>query len=715
MSAPDAHPAGDSPLDFGWSRRLPVYLQTEATECGLACLAMLARYHGCDVDVAGVRRRFSSSLKGANLSRLMEMAESLGFACRPVKVDLEQLKLLKTPCLLHWDLNHFVVLKSVTSRKVVVHDPAKGVLILTPQQVSRHFTGIAMEVSPAADFKPVRERQRMSLRALTGRVPGLGRALLQILALALALEVFALAGPFFLQWVLDQVVVSADRDLLVLLGAGFTGLAIARALTTVARAWAITWLSAMLNLQWSGNLFAHLIRLPLDWFEKRHVGDVVSRFGSVQAIQRTLTNQFVGSLVDGGMAVVTLVVLAMYSAALAGLVLALFAAYALLRWLSFRQVRQAHEEQIVYEARQESELLESIRGAMPIKLANKQPDRLSRYLNAVSESINRGIRIQRLDIGFLFFNETLFGVGRVALVWLAATLVLRNAFTAGALVAFVAYADQFFVRASGLIDAGIELGMLGLYVERASDIAASPVEKHMEPRWEGSLDETSIELRNVSFRYAQGEPWILRNCSLRIEPGESVALVGPSGCGKTTLVKLVLGLLEPCEGKVLFGGVDIRDLGLARYRGMLAAVMQDDQLFAGSIADNIAFFDAAATPERVQSAARAAAIHQDILAMTMGYNTHVGDMGSVLSGGQKQRVILARAIYREPRLLVLDEATSHLDMRSERTVNESIRLLNITRVFIAHRAETIASADRVLALGPDGIRTLESRRPMEAA
>ncbi|HVC17277.1 MAG TPA: cysteine peptidase family C39 domain-containing protein, partial [Rhodanobacter sp.] len=300
-------------LQFGWYRALPMMLQTEAAECGVACLAMIASFHGHDVDLAGLRRRFSTSLKGTTLARVMTMAGQLGLTCRPLKLDLDNLSQLKTPCVLHWDLNHFVVLKSVAKRGIVIHDPARGIRKLRMSEVSEHFTGVALELSPSVDFAPVSERQAISLRALTGTVRGLLPALAQILLLALALEVFALAGPFYMQWVLDQVLVSADRDLLTLLGLGFIGIAIFSAIITAARSWAVTWLGATLNVQWASNLFGHLMHLPLDWFEKRHVGDVVSRFGSIQTIQRTLTTQFIGSLLDGLMSLVTLVVMGFYS------------------------------------------------------------------------------------------------------------------------------------------------------------------------------------------------------------------------------------------------------------------------------------------------------------------------------------------------------------------------------------------------------------------
>jgi ATP-binding cassette, subfamily B, bacterial CvaB/MchF/RaxB len=707
------HHDGRSPsplagLKFGWGRRLPIILQTEAAECGLACLAMISRYNGHDVDMPALRRRFSTSLKGANLARVIDIANNLGFVTRPLRLELDELNQLKAPCVLHWDMNHFVVLKRVTARHVLVHDPAHGQRKMRIDAVSEHFTGVALEMVPGADFRPVKDRQRVSLRALTGNVHGLLPAMVQILVLALALEVFALVGPFYMQWVLDQALVSADRDLLTLLGAGFLGVIVFRALITAARSWAVTWLSATLNVQWVNNLFGHMLRLPLKWFETRHVGDVVSRFGSMQTIQRTLTTQFIGSLLDGLMSVVTVVVMFFYSIPLTMLAAGAFALYALLRWVFYHPLYRASEDHIVYAARQQSELLESIRGVLPIKLANKQTERQSRYANATVETVNRHIGIQRLNIAFCAFNQLLFGIGRVALIWIAAIMVLDGKFTVGMLVAFIAYADQFHTRAASLIDKLIEFRMLRLHTERLADIALHEPETQLDVAYGGSSTDTSIEVRNLSFRYAEGEPWILKNCSFRIEAGESVAIVGPSGCGKTTVAKLILGLLEPVKGDILFGGVDIRKLGTQAYRGKVGAVMQDDQLFAGSVADNIAFFDPRATSARVEAAARLAAVHEEVAAMPMGYQTLVGDMGSSLSGGQKQRVILARALYRRPKLLVLDEATSHLDVQRERQVNSAVRELMLTRIVIAHRSDTVTGADRVLALGHEQVKFVES-------
>lgn len=689
---------------FSWRRSLPVTLQTEATECGLASLVMIANYYGHDVDLPSLRRRFPNSLRGTTLAQLVDMATSLGLRSRALRLELEHLRQLKLPCILHWNLDHFVVLKRVGARSIIIHDPANGSRKVSLRQVSDCFSGVALELTPTSEFKPETKRMEIPLRALVGRVQGLVPALLQILFLVLSLEVLTLVTPFYLQWVLDQVVVSADNDLLTLLGAGFLCVAFFSALVTAARSWAVIAVGASVGVQWADNLFSHLVQLPMSWFERRHVGDVTSRFSSLQSIQKTLTTQFIESVLDGLMAMVALGIMAFYSAPLTLIVFSLLCAYVIARWGFFRLQRGANEEQIFFGSKQQSELLESIRGAMPIKLANKQVERSGRFVNATVAATNGDVKVQRLNALAMLCNQLLFGCGRVAMIWIAASLVIKGRMSVGMIVAFIAYVDQFITRASALVDKVSDFKMLHLHVERVADIALSDEERYLEATWEGSSLRPTIEFRNVSIRYGDDAPWIIKDCNFVIRAGESVAITGASGCGKTTLAKVMLGLLEPDAGEVLFGGVNIQRIGLRRYREQLAAVMQDDQLFAGSIAANISFFDPHGDLSKVEEAAHSAAIHDDIVSMPMGYQTLVGDMGSSLSGGQKQRVILARALYRKPAFLLLDEATSHLDVEKERLVNIAVKNIATTCVVIAHRPETIRAMNRVIVIADGRVK-----------
>lgn len=684
-------------LEFG-SNRLPSLLQTEAAECGIACLAMVASYHGYRIDLATLRARFSVSLKGVTLTQLVRYADGLKFASRPLRLELTELVDLKTPCILHWDLNHFVVLKKADAKGIVIHDPAIGVRHLTYDQVGKQFTGVALELTPTVEFKPATEVRRVSLRGLMGKVDGLWRSLGLVFVMSLALEAFALLSPMFNQWVVDEALASNDRGLLNILVFGFAVMMIVQTAIAMARGWTVMYLSTHLGMQWFANVFTHLLRLPVAWFEKRHLGDVVSRFGSIGTIQHTLTTGFIEAILDGMMAIATLVMIAVYSIKLTVVVLAAVLLYALLRALTYRPLREANEESLVLGAKEQSCFLETIRGVQAIKLFGRELDRRSRWLNFLADSINRGVRTQKFMLWFGIANMVVFGIEKLLVFWLGAHMVMDGSFTIGMLFAFASYQSQFTGRVSSLIDKFIEFRMLSLHAERLADIVLEPAEPEIAHDINTDNLVPRIELVNVSFRYSDGEPWVVRQLNLTIEPGESMVFVGPSGCGKTTLVKLILGILPPTEGEILYGGTPITQMGNRTYRASLAAVMQDDQLLTGSLADNISFFDQKVDRERIEACAKLAAIHDEIVAMPMAYHTLSGDMGTTLSGGQKQRVLLARALYKEPKVLVLDEATSHLDIEGELLVNEAIKDLSITRICVAHRPETIAMAKRVVRL-----------------
>ena len=679
-------------------RRLPVILQTEAAECGLACIAMVAAHHGLNSDLPTLRQRFPMSLKGSTMADLVRLAGHLQLNSRALRAEMAHLPDLVLPCILHWDLNHFVVLKEVSRGVAVIHDPARGVRRLSLAEVSKHFTGVVLELTPQAEFRPHTERQTVTLRQLLGRVSGLRRSLLQIFALALALEAFLLLAPFFMQWVVDSVLVGLDRDLLVTLGIGFGLLVLIQVATGAIRSWAVLHLSTTLNLQWLANVFAHLMRLPVAWFEKRHTGDVMSRFGAVQKIQQTLTTSFIEAVLDGLLVVVTLAMMLVYSGLLAAIAVGAVAVYAVLRWAFFRPLRDATEESIIFEAKRASHFLESLRGVQSIKLFNRQEDRQARFMNLVVDAMNANIATRRLDLMFSVGHKLVFGLERIAIVWVGALLVMDHRFSVGMLFAFIAYKEQFATRVSALIDKLVEVKMLKLQGERLADIVLTPPEPQAEFLPRSNELPVSLELRGVHFAYAESEPQVLRGLSLQIEPGESVAIVGPSGCGKTTLLKLMLGVHPPQSGEVRVGGVPLARLGMRAWRDMIGTVMQDDQLFAGSITDNISFFDPQADAAWVAECARIAAVAGDIEAMPMGFHTLIGDMGGSISGGQRQRILLARALYKRPKILFLDEATSALDVEREREVNLAIRQLELTRIIVAHRPETIASAGRVIVL-----------------
>jgi ATP-binding cassette subfamily B protein RaxB len=686
-------------LSFWRSKRLPILLQTEAAECGLACLCMIAGYWGHEIDVARMRHRFSVSLKGSTLKSIIAMAQGLAFKTRPVKLDMKQLSGLKLPCILHWNLSHFVVLKSLSNGHAVIHDPGVGQRRISLAEFSKHFTGIALELSPTPQFEKKRDVQVFSLFSLMGRVVGLRRGAGQILLLGLALQVCALIAPFYMQWVVDEALLASDANLLTVLACGFLLLVVLQTAIGAVRSWITTVLATDLNFQWLSNTFSHLIKLPLPYFEKRHAGDIVSRFGSIQTMQRSLTSQFVEGIIDGVLVIATFAMMLLYNPMLAGIACVTVVLYVLVRGAVFRALRNASAEQIIHAAKQQTHFLETVRGIQSVRLFGRNEERQAGWMNALAEQFNADLRIAKLFLSYQTANTFLFSVERIVVIWLAALAVMSNHFSVGMMFAFISYKEQFSMRMAGLVDKAFEFRMLRLHGERVADIVLTEAEEsHHEAELDLRKIASSLEIRNLSFRYSDSDPYVLKDLNLSIPAGQCIAITGPSGCGKTTLLKILLGLLVPTEGKILVGGIELSQLGLSNYRQLLGTVMQDDSLFSGSIADNICFFSSSPDQEKIELCAELAAVHSEICGMQMGYNTLVGDIGTGLSGGQKQRILLARAMYHDPRFLVLDEATSHLDVGNEELVNDAIRKIDLTRIIVAHRLETIAMAQRVVVL-----------------
>lgn len=685
-------------------------LQSEASECGLTCLAMVLRHHGQLVDLFELRQRLGSSLKGQTLKSLIQQATYVGLSARPLRLELTELGQLAVPCILHWDMNHFVVLSRVRRGSVTVLDPAVGQRRLSLKEVSRHFTGVALELTPRTDFKAGAPAPKVSMTALTGRVTGLWRSLTQILVVALALELFAIAAPLMQQMVVDEVLTAGDRELLTVIVLGFGLLLLIQTLIGLARSWMVIVLGQTLSLQWASNVFAHLVKLPVAFFERRHLGDITSRFGAVQSIQRTLTTALIEAVLDGLMAIAALVMMLIYAPVLAAVTVAAVALYGLLRWASYRPLRDAAAERLMVSAKENSHFLETLRAMTPLKLFGREDERRARWQNLMVEVQNRDLRTARMGMAFTAANTFLFGLENLLVLWLGAKLIMEamagggassgGGLTVGMLFAFLSYKTQFATRVSALINYAVDLKMLGLQAERLADICLEPPEKDEVRESDLAHLEPSIELKGVSFRYGEGEPWILKDANFTVEAGESVAVTGASGAGKTTLLKIALGLLKPNEGEVLYGGQKVAHLGVQNFRRQVGTVMQEDVLLTGSLADNITFFDVQPDRERLVACAAMAQLHEDICRMPMGYETLVGDLGSGLSGGQKQRLLLARALYKQPRVLALDEATSHLDIGNERAVTAAIAHMQLTRLIIAHRPETIAGAQRVVQLVP---------------
>ena len=684
----------------------PVVLQTEEAECGLACLAMCAAAHGYETDLLMLRQRHPVSLKGTTLARLVEIASDLRMNSRAVRLEIAELGQLATPCILHWELNHFVVLVSVGPRGIVVNDPALGRREVSMEEVGRRFTGVAMELTPRADFQPKVEKTRLDLRLFLTGQQGLGSAFGQVLLLSLALETFGILLPLLNQWLIDDVVVTSDVSLLVVLSVAVFLLLVTHTVTRMLRGWILMAATITWNLRSSSSVFQHLVRLPVTFFEKRHVGDVLSRFRAVDEIQSTISSNFVETFLDGLMAAIALAMMMLYSVKLTIIALLAALGYVLVRFMMFGRYRAATEERIVRSATRDSFLYETVRGIPAIKFFSQIGWQVAGWMNRQVAVSNATVVTRKLDLVYQGANGLIGALETSLILFLTIGMILEKQYTIGMMIAFLSFKGQFLTRVVALADRVARLRLLRLQAERLSDIVLTEPEAERAPADRLRIDRDgplTIEVRNVSFRYAPGEDAVIRNVSFTLSTSDSVAIVGPSGCGKSTLMKIVTGVLTPDEGEVLLNGLPVSRLGAATYRELIGTVMQEDYLFSGSIFDNISMFDAAPEEARVVEAARHAMIHDDIAMMPMGYQSLVGGMGTNLSGGQKQRILLARALYKKPRFLFLDEYTSMLDYETEMAVQASLARLPVGRFVITHRRRNLLPQDRVYVVWEGGI------------
>ncbi|TFI59164.1 peptidase domain-containing ABC transporter [Sphingomonas parva] len=698
-------------IDWPWSSRVRPMLQSEAAECGLTCIAMVAAHHGHRVNVGGLRRKFPTSMKGATLAQLIDVAAELELAPRALRLDLDELGKLQLPAILHWDLNHFVVLEQVAGERATILDPAVGRRTLGLPQLSRHFTGVALELSPTAVFRPVDARVRTRLADLWTRMSGYGGAILQLIVLSLLLQATALALPFFLQLSVDEAIAQGDAGLMGLLVVGFGIVYALNAVIQALRAWVVLTLGQSMSFQLIGNVFRHLVRLPMNYFESRHVGDLMSRIGSTQPIQSILTEGLVNALIDALLAVTTLVVMALISVKLMLLVLLFTGLYIAFRFAIYPALRRRTEEEILARANEETFLLESIRAMRAIKLHVHEARRESGWRNRYADVVSARYRSQIYKIASRLVESILYAGQILFVVYVAALAIIAGEMTVGLMLAFLSYRSSFMSSATSLIDHAERWRLLHLHLDRLSDIVAEPRENVLpaSPRTE-ILPAPGIRAEGLTFAYGPDEAPVLRDMSFHIPAGSYVAIVGASGAGKTTLMRIMLGLLTPTGGRLLVDGKPLTPATVSNWRARIAAVLQDDQLLTGTLADNIAFFDPAPDQRAIEQVAKLARIHDTIEAMPMGYQSLIGDMGAALSSGQRQRVMLARALYRDPDALFLDEGTANLDEENEQAIADMLAGLSATRVVISHRPILVERAEIVFRLIDGRMALVEDRR-----
>lgn len=681
-------------LQLPWRRKVPHIMQAQHSECGVACLAMIAAYHGLKVDLHKLRGAGLVSEQGASLRQLTDYATLMSLNSRAVKLEPAQLHELSLPAILHWDMQHFVVLSRVSSRAITINDPAIGERKLSWAEFGEHFTGIALELQPANSFAKADARSKLTLSALWANIVGLKRSLTLMFGLSLLLQCFALASPYYMQLIIDDVILNQDTQLLNVLFAGFLLLLAVETITNFVRQNVGLHLASHLAQQLSVNVFTHLLKLPFSYFANRHIGDLVTRFGTLREIRRFISEGIVSLVLDSLIVACTLILMAIYSVKLMLIVLGFSVLFTLLRMALLRPLQLLQQEKQVCDAKESTHFIETVRGIQSVRMLRLENFRLQGWQHLLTDSLNRDIRIKRWDMGFSAAQLFLFGLENLLVVYFAAQLVLVQALSVGMLYAFISYKGRFNNAINTLISQLIQWRLLRVHLERLADIVhttaqldnlSSPAQPDAQP-----AIAHKVELRDFSFAYNGSSP-VLKHLSLTINPGELVVITGHSGNGKSTLVKCLVGLFGPTDGQLLIDGAPLDN---RHPQQRIGAVMQDDICLSGTLIENICGFQPDIDMHRLMQCCQLACLHSTIMQLPMQYYSLLHEGGSNLSGGQRQRLYLARALYQNPALLILDEASSHLDIECEQAINANLARLPMTRIVIAHRQETIAMAQR---------------------
>ena len=693
-------------LRRGRVARTPLILQSEQHECALACLAMVAGHHGRNVDLPSLRLQGGDGGRGAALRDVMQLARGLGLHARPLRLEPRELRSLRAPAILHWDLDHFVVLEHAGWRRITVLDPARGRRSLPYDEAGNHLTGVALELIPGPDFAPGGQIPRMRISDFWTHSTGLLRNLTSVLLLSLALQALALASPFYIQLVVDEALVKYDLMLLQVLVLGFGAVALLSTMVNWVRGRLVLHAGEAIGFQMSSNLLHHLLRLPMGWFDRRHLGDVVSRFGSLAPVQGLLTEGFAMALVDGLMALTTLAMLLLYSGTLTLVVLGALCCYAGLRLATLAAVRRRQQATIIAGADEETVFLETLRCVETLKAFGREQDRHALWQNRRARTVNAEVAQGHLSLNLGAANGVLFGIENLLVVYLGALMVLDNVFTVGMLYAYMSFKGQFTDRMITILDGLASLSILRLHLERLAEIGQERPET--EPVTAPTLRKgrADIALDRVSFRFAPTAAPLFDAISLHVPAGGLALVTGPSGCGKTTLLRICAGLLAPTAGELRIDGRPLADHGLDAWRRRTAVVLQNDRLLTGTLAENVSFFDPSPDPGWLDACAAQVGLDVLLGELPMGWQTRIGEGGAGLSGGQRQRLLLARALYVRPDALFMDEATAHLDPTSAQRIGALLQTLPMTRMVVTHDPALVSGADLHLQFDGSGVKLL---------
>ncbi|WP_192881554.1 peptidase domain-containing ABC transporter [Nostoc sp. CENA543] len=684
------------------TRRYPFFAQQSASDCGAACLVMVSRYWGKRVSVNRLRDIANVDRNGASLRGLSAAAESIGFSTRPVKASLDQLAKQNLPAIAHWEGKHYIVVYQITSKHVIVADPAIGQRTLTHEEFKADWTGYTLLLQPTVFLKDTQEATTPFWQFFELVKPH-GLVMFEVFIASVFIQIFGLITPLFTQLILDRVVVQRSELTLFAVGLGLLIFNLFRVAMTGLRQYLLDHTANKIDVALIVAFIRHTLRLPLSFFESRYVGDIISRVQENRKIQRFLSGEALSILLDLLTVVIYVGLMLWYSWKMALLVLVIVPPFFILALVATPFLRKISREIFNAYANESSYLIEVLSGVRTVKSTAVEQTVRWHWEDLLNKEIKTSFSGQVIGNRLQIFSNTIQAVVSTALLWFGAHQVINNQLTIGQLVAFNMLLGNIITPFQRLIVLWNELQEVTIAVERINDVLDTEAEEDLQYQSRQSLPPIKGHIRfdRVTFRYhPESDMNILENLTFEIKPGQMVALVGRSGSGKTTISKLVLGLYPPTDGKVLIDGQDITSISLHSLREQVGVVDQDTFLFGGTIRDNISLGSPSASLESVIAAAKLAGADEFIKKLPLGYETQIGEGGGMLSGGQRQRIAIARALLGDPKLLILDEATSHLDAESERIIQRNFNtiLKGRTTLVIAHRLSTVRNADLILVL-----------------
>ncbi|MDA0687526.1 MAG: peptidase domain-containing ABC transporter [Proteobacteria bacterium] len=679
--------------------RLPMVFQAETSECGLACLAMVSGFHGKAIELGTLRSQFGIAALGASAKQLLDFSSSLQLLGRAVKVETSDLSALNLPAILHWDMDHFVVLKAVGRNSVVIHDPAVGVRRYGMNELGAHLTGVALELRPSQEYGIEKAANPLRLsQLLSGLSLGPG-ALGQVFLLTLLIQLLALLNPLYLQLVIDQGLGKGDMDLIVMLAVLFVLLVFMKTALAHIRGLHLLQLGNRISFQLVGNVAWHMLRLPLSYFERREMGDIVSRFGSLETIRRLVTQEMITILVDGIFSLVTLVLLYIYHPLLASIVLGFVLFNVGVRLATLNRERELRKEAIIVGARQQTRLMENVRSVLTAKVNGVEDSRHKLWETSYADNVNAGYRLESFQLNLSSLQSLVFGIENILIILIGSSAVVAGNVSLGQLMSYIFLKQHFASSVLAMLPKYAEIKMINLELERVADIT----QQKAQGDWgKPSLLQQSlgndITLKEVCFAYPGNSVALLQKLNFTFPRGQCVAITGPSGCGKSTLLKLILGLESPQSGTIAIGATELEKIPRRCLRQRCSALLHGDGLLAGDLAYNIHLEQRPNDWGAMEEVCELVGINELVHALPLGFATEIGEMGNIFSAGQRQRILLARALYRQPDILVLDESLSHLDTKAALKILGAIKALGTSTLLVTHNTELIAYCDAEFAM-----------------